>query len=139
MSPAASVAGAVTPWTQPPARPPHRARCPASSPPWLLPALGSASLGPSGPLTHALPPSQVWTSHLGAGSQRKAVQSQSQVLGKSTHEKFICFSFRVESLQRTFKSRNHRKAELADYILVFTHVTKPSGEYLENIGANVCA
>ena len=28
--------------------------------------------------THPLPHSQVWTSHLGAGSQRKAVQSQSQ-------------------------------------------------------------
>ena len=80
LSPAASVVGAVTPWTQPPARPPHRARCPASSPPWLLPSLGSASLGPSGPLTHSLPPSQVWKSHLGAGSQRKAVQSQSQSL-----------------------------------------------------------
>ena len=38
LSPAASVVGAVTPWTQPPARPPHRARCPASSPPWLLPS-----------------------------------------------------------------------------------------------------
>lgn len=55
------------------------------------------------------------------------------------HEKFIFFSFRVESLQRNFKSRNHIKVELNDYILIFTYFTKSSGKYLENICANVYA
>lgn len=62
-----------------------------------------------------------------------------KVPGKSMHEKFIFFSFRVESLQRNFKSRNHVKVELNDYILIFTYFTKSSGKYLENICANVYA
>ena len=62
-----------------------------------------------------------------------------KVPGKSMHEKFIFFSFRVESLQRNFKSRNHIKVELNDYILIFTYFTKSSGKYLENICANVYA
>ena len=55
MSPAASVAGADTAWTQSPARPPPQASCPAGLPPVPLPPLGSTSLGPCGPLTHSSP------------------------------------------------------------------------------------
>ena len=57
---------------------PRRAALPASLPccshPWDQQAWDP--VGHS--CTHPLPHSQVWTSHLGAGSQRKAVQSQSQ-------------------------------------------------------------